>query len=138
VNRETSWTGESGILWSLKTGRTITKEEIMNPANLYLYDIGKLAENLSGEFSSLSFEKFSEDTKKVESAARRFTIMRERWKLLTGEQQNELGPIDWSAVTGKWDREGGKHVGIDSKVLWETIVNKLPGMGEKVEELLKK
>jgi uncharacterized protein with HEPN domain len=110
----------------------------MNPANLYLYDIGKLAENLSGEFGNLSYEKFSEDTAKVESAARRFGIMQERWKVLPGEQQNELGPIDWGVVAGKWDGEAGRHVGVDSRILWETIANKLPGMSQKVEELLQK
>ena len=109
----------------------------MNPADLYLYDIGKLAQNLSGEFGGLSYEKFSEDANKIESAARRFAIMEERWTWLPREKQRELGPIDWLALAGRWDRQAGRHVGIDSKILWETIVQKLPGLNEKVEELLK-
>lgn len=110
----------------------------MNPADLYLYDIGKLAQSLSGEFGSLSFEKFAEDGNKIESAARRFTIMEERWTWLPHEEKRELGPIDWRVVAGRWDPQAGRHVGVDAKILWETIVNKLPGMSEKVEELLKK
>ena len=108
----------------------------MNPWNLYLYDIeGRLTQNLSGEFGGLSFEKFSGDEGKIESAARRFTIMQERWRQLTGEQQRRIGAIDWPAVAGKW--EAGRHSGVDPKILWETIVNKLPAMAENVEELLK-
>jgi uncharacterized protein with HEPN domain len=47
-------------------------------------------------------------------------------------------PIDWYAVTGRWDRKAGLHVGVDSKRLWETIVQKLPEMNRKAEELLKR
>jgi len=42
------------------------------------------------------------------------------------------------AVPGKCDGKVGRHVGVESKQLWETIVQKLPEMSGKAEELLKK
>ena len=109
----------------------------MSVAGLYLYDIGKLAEKLSKEFGTLPHDKFAEDTNKTESAARRLAIMEERWSWLPRRVREQITPIDWRAVTGKWDRKAGRHVGVDSKQLWETIVQKLPEMSRKVEELLK-
>jgi uncharacterized protein with HEPN domain len=109
----------------------------MSVAGLYLYDIGKLAEKLSKEFDSLPYEKFAEDAEKVESAVGRLVIMKERWDWLPRRGQEQLTPIDWPAVTGRWDRQAGRHAGIDTKQLWETIKQKLPEVSSKVEELLK-
>jgi uncharacterized protein with HEPN domain len=110
----------------------------MSVAGLYLYDIGKLAEKLNKEFGTLPYEKFAEDTEKIESAVRRLVIMKERWTWLPHDLRQELGPIDWCAVTGKWDRKAGRHAGVDSKQLWETIVQKLPEMNRQAEEQLKR
>lgn len=109
----------------------------MSAAGTYLYDIGQLADKLTREFATLPYEKFSEDAKKIESAVMRLVVMREGWTWLPIEIRQELVQIDWCAVTGKWDREARRHVSIDSKQLWETIVWKLPEMIRKVEELLK-
>ncbi len=110
----------------------------MSVAGLYLYDIGKLAEKLVKEFGSLPYEKFTEDTKTIESAATRLVILKERWDWLPSAVRQQLTPINWRPVTGTWDQKAGRHVGIDSKQLWETIVWKLPEMSRKVEELLKR
>jgi len=110
----------------------------MSVAGLYLYDIGKLAEKLSKEFGALPYEKFAEDTEKIESAVRSLVIMKERWSWLRPNVRQQLVPIDWCAVTGKWDRKTGRHVGVDAKQLWETIAQKIPEMSGKAEELLKR
>jgi uncharacterized protein with HEPN domain len=110
----------------------------MSVAGLYLYDIGKLAEKLSNEFGALPYEKFTQDTKKIESAVMRLLIMKEGWIWLPRTIRQELALIDWRAVTGKWDRKAGRHVGFDPKQLWETIVEKLPEVSRKVEDLLKR
>ena len=109
----------------------------MSVAGTYLYDIGQLADKLTKEFATLLYEEFVEDTNKIESAVMRLAVMKEGWAWLPREMQQELVSIDWRAVTGTWDRKAGRHVGIDSKQLWETIVRKLPEMSSKVEELLK-
>jgi uncharacterized protein with HEPN domain len=110
----------------------------MSVAGLYLNDIGKLAERLIGEFGALPYDKFADDEKKVESAVRRLVIMEERWAWLWPKVRQRLTPIDWRAVTGTWDRKTGRHVGIDSKKLWDTIVQKLPEISKEARELLKR
>ncbi len=110
----------------------------MSVVEPYLHDIGRLAEKLTREFAPLPYEKFVEDTNKVESAVMRLAVMKEGWTWLPSEIRQELVPIDWRAVTGTWDRKAGRHVSIDSKQLWETIVQRLPEMSRKVEELLKR
>ena len=65
-------------------------------------------------------------------------VLKEGWVWLQDEVRGMLLPIDWQAITGRWDRKTGRHVGVDDKVLWETIVEKLPDMSRKAEELLKK
>jgi len=103
---------------------------------IYLCGIGQLADRLAREIATLPYEKFAEDTGKIESAVVRLAVMKEGWTWLPGELQQELTPIDWSAVAGTWDWQARKHVGIDLKQLWETIVWRLPEISRKVEELL--
>ena len=104
---------------------------------MYLYDIGRLAEKLAREFGALPYEKFAEDANKIESAVMRLRIMKEGWSWLPSKVRQELVPIDWRAVTGRWDPQAGRHVGVGLKHLWETIARKLPEMRRKVDELLK-
>ena len=84
----------------------------MSVAGLYLYDIGKVAEKLSKEFGTLPYEKFAEDTEKIESAVRRLVIMKEGWTWLPRKIRQELVPIDWNVVIGKWDRNAGQACGL--------------------------
>jgi len=110
----------------------------MSVAGLYLYDIVRLAETLSKEFGTLPYERFAADEKKIESAVRRLVIMEERCTWLPRHVRHQFIPIDWRLTTGRWDQKAGRHVGIDMKGLWETIVQKLPEIGRKADELLRK
>jgi uncharacterized protein with HEPN domain len=109
----------------------------MNVAELFLYDIDKLAKKLSDKFGSLSYDKFVEDASTIESAILGFLIMKEGWTSLPVTMQQELLPIDWHAVTGRWNPQERRHVGFDPRKLWETIVQKLPEIGKMTQELLK-
>ncbi len=109
----------------------------MNTNGPYLYDVGKLAEKLAKDFGALPYEKFAEDSRKIESAIMRILMIKEGWALSPNSIRRQLAPIEWRAITGKWDGRTGRHVGLDLKQLWETIVLKLPEMHAKIQELLK-
>jgi uncharacterized protein with HEPN domain len=108
----------------------------MTLAAWYLHDIGRLAKKLSREFGVLPYEKFVRDAKKIESAAMKLMIMKEGWIWLPSKIRQQLVPIDWRSVIGKWDRDAGRRVGIDPRKLWDTIAQKLPEMNRKIEALL--
>ena len=109
----------------------------MTLAAWYLHDIGRLAKIVSREFGALPYERFANDAKKIESAAMKLMIMKEGWAWLPRKIRQELVPIDWRAIIGKWDRDSGRRVGINPKKLWDTIVQRLPEMSRSVEEALK-
>ncbi len=106
-------------------------------AGVCLSGIGQMADKLTKEIAVLPYEKFAEDMEKIKSAVVRLAIIYEEWTWLPGELQQRLTPIDWAAVAGKWEWRSHKHVDIDVRQLWETIVWRLPEMTRKVEELLK-
>ena len=108
----------------------------MRAEKLYLYDINKLIETLTGEFGGLPYEKFAADSKTMKSAIERLLIMKERWQWLPDPVRRELGPLDWDALIGKWNRKAGEFDGVDAKRVWETISQTLPQWNGKVEELL--
>jgi len=108
----------------------------MSLEGLYLYEIGQLADKLTKEFSSLSYEEFAEDEEKIESAVVRLAIMREGWTWLPIDVRQELVQINWQAIAGKWNWQAHRHLGVDSRELWETLVLRLPQMGREVEELM--
>ena len=109
----------------------------MNLARLFLYDMNKLIDSLTGEFASLPQDKFAGDARKTESALRRMEIMKERWSLLPCEVRRELNGIDWRAAAGRWNRAASGHDSVDPKYLWEIITQRLPEMKTKIEDLLK-
>jgi len=109
----------------------------MNVAELFFYDVDKLAKKLSGEFGSLSCDRFTEGTGNIESAILGFLVMKEGWTSLPVAMQQELLPIDWHAVTGRWNPQERRHVGFDARKLWETKVQKLPELGKMTQEPLK-
>ncbi len=47
----------------------------------------------------------------------------------------EAFPIDWLAVTGKWDGRKARHAGVDSGKLWATMVKEFPQMSRTIEEV---
>ncbi len=102
---------------------------------LLLEDMSRLAEQLSREFYSLSYDAFAHDETRVESAVMRLLVLREGWSWLPDRIRQRLIPIDWLAVTGKWDEQKARRVGIDSGKLWSTIVNELPQMSRQIEEV---
>ena len=67
----------------------------MNTTGPYLNDVGKLAEKLVKDFGALPYEKFAEDTRKIESAVMRVLMMKEGWTLSPNSIRRELVPIDW-------------------------------------------
>ncbi|HEY3275580.1 MAG TPA: hypothetical protein VGJ94_03085 [Syntrophorhabdaceae bacterium] len=108
----------------------------MRAEKLYLYDINKLIGTLTGEFGGLPYEKFTADPKTLKSAVERLLIMKERWAWLPAQVRRELGPLDWNALTGTWNRSTGAFDGVDAKQVWETIAQTLPQWNGKVEEFL--
>jgi len=108
----------------------------MNVAQPLLYDIDRLAKKLSDEFGSLSYDRFTEDTGKIESAILGFLIMKEGWTSLPPAMRQEPLPIDWNAIIGRWNPHKRRHTNFDPKRLWETIVQKLPELVRMVQELL--
>ncbi len=109
----------------------------MSPGQRYLHDIKRLAEKLTREFGTLPYEQFAANARKVESAVMGLVIMKEGWTWLPTNAQRQLASIDWDALIGKWDRRGGRHVGVDVRKLWETIVHRLPAVSKQIEGLLK-
>ena len=109
----------------------------MNVAELCLYDVDKLAKKLSHKFGSLSYDTFVGNTSTIESAILGFLVMHEGWISLPDTMQQELLPIDWRVITGRWDPQQRHHVGFDPRKLWETSIHKLPEARKMMQELLK-
>ncbi len=107
----------------------------MGVNTVYLREIGQLADRLAREFASLSYETFAQDTNRIESAIRRLAIMKDGLTWLSNDLREELAKLNWRAVTGKWDWQAHRHVGVDAEQLWDTV-QKLPELSRKVEELL--
>ena len=106
----------------------------MRNYKLYLKDILSAMENIEEFVEGIDFEKFREDDKTSSAVIRKFEIIGEATKHIPGELREKYSQIPWKEMTGMRDRLIHFYFGIDYKLVWRTIKERLP----KLISLLKK
>ena len=106
----------------------------MRNYRLYLKDILNAMENIEEFVEGIDFEKFREDDKTSSAVIRKFEIIGEATKHIPGELREKYSQIPWKAMAGMRDRLIHFYFGIDYKLVWRAIKERLP----KLISLLKK
>lgn len=98
----------------------------MRNYKIYLKDILTAMEGIEKFVEGMDFEKFKEDDKTSSAVIRKFEIIGEAAKHIPDEIAQKYSRIPWKEMAGMRDRLIHFYFGVDYKLVWRTIKERLP------------
>lgn len=100
----------------------------MRDYRLYLKDILDAMGSIEKFIENMDFGEFKSDDKTASAVIRKFEIIGEAAKQIPAEIAQKYPEIPWKEMAGMRDRLIHFYFGIDHKLVWRTIKERLPGL----------
>ncbi|MCD6407689.1 DUF86 domain-containing protein [bacterium] len=103
----------------------------------YIIDIKKECEYLLSRSKEISYDEFikNEDFKKA--FVRSLEIIGEAVKKIPEEIKNCYPQIKWKNISGMRDILIHEYFGVDYKVVWKTVIERIPELKDVIEKMIK-
>lgn len=105
---------------------------------LYLKDILDSIEKIEKYVKNLNYKKFSKNLLVIDAVVRNFEVIGEATKNLSKEIKSLYPNIPWKEMAGMRNKVIHEYFGVNLKIIWKTIKERLPELRIKIEEILKK
>ena len=93
---------------------------------------------IQGIICDINQEDFLADETLKRSFVRSIEIIGEAVKKLPPDFKDEHGEIEWRKIAGMRDRLIHAYFGVNYTLVWDVATNKLPGLKQKIVEILNK
>jgi len=103
---------------------------------LYLKDIAEAIESIEQFVKGNTFDDFVKDDKTASAVIRKFEIIGEATKQIPDEIRQKYPTIPWKEMAGMRDRLIHFYSGVDYKLVWDTIKNRLPQVKPLIKKIL--
>jgi len=105
---------------------------------LYLDDILDSINKISAYVQDLNFEQLSADPKTADAVARNLEIIGEAAKNIPDFLKNQSGLFEeeWKRIAGLRNILAHEYFGINLKVIWDIVQNKLPALKTACEKMM--
>ena len=103
---------------------------------VYLDDIIESIDRIEKYTKGISYEEFSSGSIYIDAVARNLEIIGEAVKSLPSEMKQKHPEIEWKKIAGLRDILIHEYFGIDSRIIWDIIANKLPDLKNSVKKIL--
>lgn len=94
-----------------------------------------LIEKILSYIKGMDYETFTKNEMVVEACAFNFSQLGEISHKLEDDFQNDNPTIPWKAIYGMRNKIIHDYDGINLKVVWETITEDLPALGEQLKKI---
>lgn len=108
----------------------------MKPEEPFLKHILDEINFLLKETHGLSFEEFMQNEVLKRACSRSFEIIGEATKNLPADFKKKHKEIEWKKISGLRDKIIHYYFGVNWTILWDVIINRLPGLKRQIENLL--
>lgn len=88
------------------------------------------------EIVPIGKERFVDDEARKRAAARSLEIIGEAIKQVPDAYRLQHPDIDWKAFAGLRDRLIHGYFAVDNEIVWDVMVNELPGLKIKMDTLI--
>jgi uncharacterized protein with HEPN domain len=104
--------------------------------NVYLDDILQAIARIQEYVGASSYEEFVKDTKCFDAVVRNLEVIGEATKAIPGAIRLGHPEVDWKRMAGLRDILIHQYFGVDARIIWDIIVNKLPALETQMRTIL--
>jgi uncharacterized protein with HEPN domain len=102
----------------------------------YLDDILQAVEKITQYTWEISFQTFSGDDKTIDAVVRNLEVIGEAVKHIPKKVRSRYPDIEWQRITNLRNIIVHEYFGINLKIIWDIVKNKLPVLAERIKQLL--
>jgi len=102
----------------------------------YLRHILGEAEYLMGRSRGLNHDEFLRDDTLKRAFVRSLEVIGEAAKHVPAALKEKYGHVEWPAIMGMRDRLIHGYFGVDYDLVWDVVVNKIPGLHQEVARII--
>ncbi|KKL47238.1 hypothetical protein LCGC14_2337520 [marine sediment metagenome] len=103
---------------------------------LFLKDIYKSCEYILEFIKGMDFNEFKRDEKTLSAVIRKFEIIGESVRYLPDRIKKSYLNVPWKEMAGMRDHLIHGYFGIDYKIVWDTIKEKIPDLISIISQIL--
>jgi uncharacterized protein with HEPN domain len=105
---------------------------------LYLEDILTSTNKIQNYVGNASFEELIADELKIDAIVRNFEIIGEASSNVPQEINAQYPFVEWRKIADFRNVLAHEYFGINYKIMWDIIKNKLPALQKDIQTILKK
>jgi len=110
----------------------------MRELRIYLHDILSACESVGTFTAGMDFEAFRKDDKTASAVIRKFEVIGEATKQLPDEFRQAHPEIPWKEMAGMRDRLIHFYFGVDHRLVWQTVTDRLPRLSRQIRHILER
>jgi uncharacterized protein with HEPN domain len=109
----------------------------MRNQRLYLKDILAAIESIEAFVAGMDLESFQADDKTASAVIRKFEIIGEAVRHVPEDILTAYSEVAWKEMAGMRDRLIHFYMGVNYRLIWQTIKNDLPITKSHIQKILK-
>jgi uncharacterized protein with HEPN domain len=108
----------------------------LREAKLYLLDIKNAIRKIQKYVADVSYEQFSQNDEKIDAVIRNLEIIGEAARCIPQRIKQKYSGINWQDIAGMRNIIAHEYFGVDLAIIWKTIKENLPELGNKIEQII--